>query len=129
MANNGFIYVNGVAFPYPSRESGLQKIATIVDSARNANGIVVSERLGRDQGKLELKWAALTPEQWSSMLQVLSNFEVTLRYVHMLTNDWVTRKFYVGDRDAQPFMIDPVTNKPRYYINCVANLIDTGKGA
>ena len=22
----------------------------------------------------------------------------------MVTNDWVTRKFYVGDRTAQPFM-------------------------
>ena len=58
----GFIYINGVAFPYPDRESGLQSVQTIVDSARNANGVMVGERVGRDMGKIELTWSVLTPE-------------------------------------------------------------------
>lgn len=123
----GFIYINGVAFPYPDRESGLQSVQTIVDSARNANGVMVGERVGRDMGKIELTWSVLTPEMWSQMLQIFSNFTFSLRYLDMVTNDWVTRTFYVGDRSAQPFLCDPETGKPKYYLNCKANVIDVGR--
>lgn len=123
----GFIYINGVAFPYPDRESGLQSVQTIVDSARNANGVMVGERVGRDMGKIELTWSVLTPEMWSQMLQIFSNFTFSLRYLDMVTNDWVTRTFYVGDRSAQPFLCDPETGRPKYYLNCKANVIDVGR--
>ena len=123
----GFIYIIGVAFPYPDRESGLQSVQTIVDSARNANGVMVGERVGRDMGKIELTWSVLTPEMWSQMLQIFSNFTFSLRYLDMVTNDWVTRTFYVGDRSAQPFLCDPETGRPKYYLNCKANVIDVGR--
>ena len=123
----GFIYINGEAFPYPDRESGLQSVQTIVDSARNANGVMVGERVGRDMGKIELTWSVLTPEMWSQMLQIFSNFTFSLRYLDMVTNDWVTRTFYVGDRSAQPFLCDPETGRPKYYLNCKANVIDVGR--
>lgn len=123
----GFIYINGVAFPYPDRESGLQSVQTIVDSARNANGVMVGERVGRDMGKIELTWSVLTPEMWSQMLQIFSNFTFSLRYLDMVTNDWVTRTFYVGDRSAKPFLCDPETGRPKYYLNCKANVIDVGR--
>lgn len=50
------IYVNGTAIPYPAR--GLEiMVATLVDSARNANGVVVGQKIGRDQYKLNaLVW-------------------------------------------------------------------------
>jgi hypothetical protein len=124
---NGFIYINGVAFPYPSRDSGLQQVSTLVDSARTADGVMRGERIGRDMGKIELTWAKLTPEEWSSMLRQFSNFTFSVRYIDMVTNDWVTRKFYVGDRSAQPFLVDPVTNRPKYYLQCKANIIDVGE--
>ena len=124
---NGFIYINGVAFPYPSRDSGLQQVSTIVDSARTADGVMRGERIGRDMAKIELTWAVLTPDVWSRMLQQFSQFTFTVRYIDMVTNDWVTRKFYVGDRSAKPFMIDPETNKPKYYLDCKANIIDVGE--
>ena len=127
MAKTGFIYINGTAFPYPDKDSGLQSVQTIVNSSRNANGIMVGERIGRDMGKLQLTWSVLTPEQWSSMLQIFNNFTFTIKYIDMVTNDWTTRTFYVGDRSAQPFLIDTETNKPKYYLNCKANVIDVGK--
>lgn len=123
----GFIYINDVPFPYPSKDSGLQSVQTIVDSARNANGIMVGERVGRDMGKIELTWSVLTPETWSEMLKLFGNFTFNLRYLDMVTNDWVTRTFYVGDRSAQPFMCDPETGRPKYYLNCKANVIDVGR--
>ena len=124
---DGFIFINDVAFPYPDKDSGLQYVQTIVNSARNANGVMVGERVGRDLSKIELTWNVLTPAQWSEMLKIFANFTFTVRYIDMVENDWVTRKFYVGDRSAQPFMVDPITNIPRYYRNCKANIIDVGE--
>lgn len=67
-----FIIINGTKFPQPRR--GLELLsATIVDSARNANGVVVGQKVGRDQQKLNnLFWGYLTAEQWSAMLQILT---------------------------------------------------------
>ena len=109
---NGFIYINDMPFPYPDKDSGLQTVATLVNSARTADGVMRGEKIGRDQSKIELMWNVLTPEKWSQMLQQFEDFTFTIRYIDMVTNDWVTRRFYVGDRSAKPFLIDPETNRP-----------------
>ena len=125
---NGFVYINEVEFPYPSYESGLQTTITTVDSARMADGVLRAKKIGRDQSKVELTWAALTAEQWSRMLKIFKdNFYFNIRYFDMVENDWITRRFYVGDRSAQPFMVDKNTGRPRYWLNCQANVIDTGE--
>ena len=125
---NGFVYINEVEFPYPSHESGLQHTVTTVDSARMADGVLRAKKIGRDQSKVELTWAALTAEQWSEMLKIFKdNFYFNIRYFDMVENDWITRRFYVGDRSAQPFMVDKNTGRPRYWLNCQANVIDTGE--
>ena len=125
---NGFVYINDVEFPYPSNERGLQTTITTVDSARMADGVLRAKKIGRDQSKVELTWAALKPEVWSKMLKIFDeNFYFNIRYFDMVQNDWITRRFYVGDRSAQPFMVDKETGRPRYWINCQANVIDTGE--
>ena len=125
---NGFVYINDVEFPYPSHESGLQHTITTVDSARMADGVLRAKKIGRDQSKVELTWSALKSEQWSEMLKIFrDNFYFNIRYFDMVENDWVTRRFYVGDRTAQPFMVDKKTGRPRYWLNCQANVIDTGE--
>lgn len=111
--------------PYtgPSLRTG-----TIVDSARNANAVVVGQVVGREQQKLDrLEWAYLTAEQWSSILKEFKNFYVTVTYPDMVNNTWTTRKMYPGDRTAEPFHLDPVTQLPIDYINCKVNLIDCGE--
>lgn len=125
---DGFVYINDVEFPYPSHESGLQHTITTVDSARMADGVLRAKKIGRDQSKVELTWAALTAEQWSKMLKIFKdNFYFNIRYFDMVENNWITRRFYVGDRTAQPFMVDKNTGRPRYWLNCQANVIDTGE--
>ena len=126
--HSGFVYINGVEFPYPSHESGLQTTITTVDSARMADGVLRAKKIGRDQSKVELTWSALTAEQWSSMLKIFrDNFYFNIQYFDMVENEWITRRFYVGDRSAQPFMVDKNTGRPRYWLNCQANVIDTGE--
>ena len=103
-----FITINGTKFPQPRR--GLELLsATIVDSARNANGVVVGQKVGRDQQKLNnLFWGYLTAEQWSAMLQIFDkNFFVTVT--------------------ATPYHLDPNTGLPADYINCKVNIIDCGE--
>lgn len=122
-----YILINGVACPQPRR--GLQQIvSTVVDSARNANGEVVGQKVGRDQQKLnELQWAYLTAAQWSAILQQFKNFYVTVTYPDMVTGSWTSRKMYPGDRTATPFHLDTKTGLPKDYIDCRVNLIDCGK--
>ena len=122
-----FIKINGRDYPCPRR--GLEMmVATIVDSARNANAVVVGQVVGREQQKLNnLEWAYLTAEQWSAILKEFSNFYVTVSYPDMVNNTWTTRKMYPGDRTAEPFHLDPVTLLPIDYIYCKVNLIDCGE--
>ena len=123
----GFVYINGVEFPYPSYESGLQTRVTTVDSARMANGILKGKPVST-ASKVELTWAALTAAQWSTMLQIFEqNFTFTIRYFDMVENDWITRTFYVGDRSARPFKVDKVTGRPEWWLDCQANVIDVGE--
>lgn len=71
-----FITINGTKFPQPRR--GLEMLsATIVDSARNANGVVVGQKVGRDQQKLNnLFWGYLTAQQ------LIDDFESRYRLEH-----------------------------------------------
>lgn len=122
-----FIKINGREYPCPRRGLNLMT-ATIVDSARNANAVVVGQVVGREQQKLDrLEWAYLTAEQWSSILKEFKNFYVTVTYPDMVNNTWTTRKMYPGDRTAEPFHLDSVTQLPIDYINCKVNLIDCGE--
>ena len=115
--------------PYPSYSSGLQQISTIVDSARSADGVVRGVKVGRDQSKVNITWAKLSCAEWADILTFFNNnFFFELKYLDMQTNDWRVRRCYVGDREAQPLLIDPSTNKPTWYLNCKCNLIDTGEG-
>lgn len=125
---NNYIRINGKEFPQPRR--GLEMMtATIVDSARNANGTIVAQKVGRDQQKLNnLYWGYLTAAQWSSMLQIFDkNFFVSVTYPDMVNGTWTTRKMYPGDRAATPYHSDPNTGLPLDYINCKVNLIDCGE--
>lgn len=125
------IKINGNEYPQPFR--GLNgelefQVATIVDSARNANGVVVGQKVGRDQQKLNsLRWAYLDAATWSAILKEFENFFVTVTYPDMVNNAWTTRKMYPGDRSAKPLHVDPETGLPLDYVDCKVNLIDVGE--
>ena len=123
-----YITINGNPYPCPRR--GLEMLtATIVDSGRNANGVVVGQKVGRDQQKLNsLQWAYMDAETWSSLLREFEDgFFVTVTYPDMVHNTWTTRKMYPGDRTAKPFHLDEDTGLPLDYLDCKVNLIDCGE--
>lgn len=123
-----FIRINGNAYPQPHR--GLELLtSTIVDSARNANGTVVGQKVGRDQQKINaLEWAYLDAETWARILQEFDEkFFVIVTYPDMVHNAWTTRKMYPSDRSAKPFHLDEATGLPRDYLECKVNIIDVGE--
>lgn len=125
-----FMMINGHRFPQPFR--GLNgeveiQVATIVDSGRNANGVVVGQKVGRDIQKInQLKWAYLTAEQWSAILKEFDeHFFSTVTYPDPVNNSWTTRTMYCGDRSAKPYRLGP-DGLPIDYVDCKLNVIDTG---
>lgn len=115
-------------FPQPARPLNMQ-IATIVDSSRNANGVVVGQKVGRDQQKIDgLFWAHLTATEWANILAIFdTHFFLQVKYPNMVTGTWTIREMYCGDRSGEPLWLDMSTGLPTDYINCKVNLIDTGK--
>lgn len=118
---------DSIQIPFAAYESGKQSIATMVDQARTADGIVRGSVIARTN-KIELKWAVLTPESWANICRFFDkHFYFDARYWDMSANTFQTKTMYVGDRSAQPFMIDSVSGKPLYYLNCEANIIGVGE--
>lgn len=121
-----YIRINGVDLPYPKR--GVHPIVTtIVNAGRNANGVVVGQRIGRDQYKLDgLEWPWLSAAEWETILRLISGFYFNVTFPDPVTGNPITLKMYCGDRTAEPYWVDSNGN-PTYYRNCKVNLIDTGE--
>lgn len=118
---------DSIQLPFAAYESGKQTIATVVDQARTADGIVRGSVVAK-ASKIELKWAVLTPAVWSQICNFFDkHFYFNATYLDMTTNTFKTKKFYVGDRSATPFRVDSVTGKPIYYLDCEANIIGVGE--
>lgn len=118
---------DSIQIPFAAYESGKQTIATMVDQARTADGIVRGSVIAK-ANKIELKWAVLTPEVWANICTFFDkHFYFNATYYDMQTNSMQTKTMYVGDRSAQPFLMDAITGKPKYYLNCEANIIGVGE--
>ena len=115
--------------PNPDNTSGKGTIATLVNSGRNANAVVVAQKIGRDQDKSELKWNYLPKDEWETLVQFWDkNFFFTFNYYSPVAGAKITRKCYISDRTWRPFDID-FNGIPTAYQDCSANIVDTGEGS
>lgn len=118
---------DSIQVPFAAYESGKQTIATVVDQARTADGIVRGSVISK-ANKIELKWAVLTPNTWKDICTFFDkHFYFNATYYDMQTGQFESKKMYVGDRSAVPFKINPDTGIPTYYLNCQANIIGVGE--
>ena len=127
MAIKPLVKVGGYSFPEPSRYSG--NTATLVDSARNAQGVVIGAVIRDDVGKVEMSWRYLTVEQWANILKCFSiarggNFYNDVTFFCQDIGDWTTRKMYVSDRQAEMFRRDPNTGEVLGYTDCSLSLVE-----
>lgn len=117
-----------IQLPNPDTDSAKNLIATLVNSGRNANAVVVAQKIGRDQEKTELSWNYLEKEEWEELLRFWDkNFFFTFNYYSRVEGRKISRKFYIGDRSDRPKDIDS-NGIPTAYLDCVANVVDTGEG-
>ena len=123
---NGFIKINGVILPYPSRGLTNQR-QQFVDSGRNALGQVVAQKIGRRINKIDkLEWKYLTASEWRAIQVEIDKFDGQLEFWDNVNNQFSIIDVYWGDESATPFKIDETTGEVLSYINCKCNIIDMG---
>lgn len=121
-----FFKINGIALPTPSTGLVVQR-QQFVDSARNAQGQVVAQKINRRILKFDsVVWKYLTASEWRAILQEIEKFNGTLEFWDNLSGQIITRQVYWGDASEEPFKINPNTGEVLEYINCKCNIIDLG---
>ena len=125
-SNKPFVRINGVALPQPARSDFQLSVMTLVDSTRNSDGVMVGQKVGREQQKITCSWAYLDKDTWEDILQLVKDFYFTVKYPDMSTGEYTSRKMYCGDRSAKPFHLG-TDGLPIDYIECKMNLIDVGE--
>lgn len=91
------VTVAGVTLPDPSIYVGTT--ADVVDTGRNAQGVIVSDVVRHDVAKIEMTWNYLTLSQWANILGIFHNsWANSVTYLDQTTGSYQTRTMYVGDR-------------------------------
>lgn len=121
------IKINGIPFPYPSRELTIQRIQP-VDSERNANYEVVASKItDRRIFKLDgLVFPYLPANAWNMILTEIEKFEGTLEFFDARLNRIAKYKVYWGDSSEKPFEVDTATGNILSFVDCTCNIIDMG---
>ena len=115
-----------IEIPNPDQDSAKNIIETLVNSGRNADAVVVAQKIGRDQEKTEMSWNYLPKEDWEKMLRFWdTNFFFNFTYYSRVAGTKITRKFYIGDRSDTPYNVN-ASGIPTAYVDCTANVVDTG---
>lgn len=125
---NDYVLINGKPLPTFSFGSGEQEFATIVDSARNANGVVVGQQIGRDNVKIYGEWKYLPKDDWEDVLAEIRKdpMNLTVEYYDQSFGKRMIRTMYCGNRKGKPYTLDS-NGEPTFYIDCSLNLIDKGE--
>lgn len=121
------VTVGDYEFPEPSAYSA--NTATLVDSARNAEGRMIGAVVRDDVAKVELSWRYLTTEQWARIQQCFKisaggSFTNMVTFYDQSSAQWVTREMYVNDRTAGMWRRDPVNGSILGWTDCKLALIE-----
>lgn len=127
MAINSLVTVAGVALPEPSTYSG--NTSTLVDSARNVEGIMIGSVIRDDVAKVELQWRYLTVSQWAGINRLFKqsaggSFINSVTFFDQSAGAYITRQMYVGDRKAGMWRRDPKTGEVMGWTDCTLSLIE-----
>ena len=100
-----FQYLKIEDYETPTPKRGIEPIiTTVVNEGRNANGVLVGQRIGRDLYKLNnLEWPLLEAKEWSKILSYFENFLVDVSFQDPIKNKEITIEMYCGDRSAEPY--------------------------
>ncbi len=119
--------VSGVALPEPSTYTG--NTSTLVDSARNVNGVMIGSVIRDDVAKVEMQWRYLTVQQWASINKLFKQsaggaFINSVRFFDQSAGTYITRQMYVSDRSAGMWRRDPKTGAVMGWTDCKLSLVE-----
>ena len=120
------VSIAGHDIPDPSEYNATT--STVVDSARNVQGVMIGAVIRDSMAKIECTWKYLDAAKWA---EVLSLFNVSLggsfinevTFFNQDTNDWQSRKMYVSDKTAGMYYRDNEGNV-RGFTGCRIALIE-----
>ena len=126
MAFRALVKVGDYDFPEPSTYSG--NTSTLVDSARNVQGMMVGSVIRDDVAKIEISWRYLTVEQWAKIQQCFrqssgGKFINLVEFFDQSLGGWVKKDMYVSDRKAGAWRRHPQTGEMLGWIDCSLSLI------
>ena len=120
---SALVTIAGYELPEPSTYSA--NTATLVDSARNVQGVVIGSVIRNDVAKVELSWRYLTVEQWARVLSLFNrSFYNTVTFFNQSTGTYDTRQMYVGDRSAGMWRRNPSTGEVMGWTECKLSLVE-----
>lgn len=127
MANiTPLVTVAGTALPEPSTYEG--NTSTIVDSARNVQGVMVGAVIRDDVAKVSMTWNYLTVSQWAAInalfkISAGGSFINSVKFFDQAAGTYQTRQMYVNDRTAGMWIRDKQGNL-QGWTDCKLNLIE-----
>lgn len=97
------------SFNVPEPSTYASTTSTIVDSARNVQGVVVGSVIREDVAKIECTWKFISAENWADIMAQFSSkrggrFYNAVTFFNQDTNSWDTRNMYVSDRTSSVFL-------------------------
>lgn len=100
------VTVGEVGLPDPSKYEATT--STVVDSARNVQGIMVGAVIRDSIAKVVCEWRYLDAKTWSEILMLFEetaggHFINKVTFLNQNTNKWETRQLYVSDRTSSGF--------------------------
>ena len=121
-----YLKINDHELP-PVRKGITVSVNTVTSSARNANNVLVRQKIGRTQYTLDnVEWLQLSPEQWEDILEIISNDYFNVTFLNPETNLPITIKMHCEEKSAKPYYVD-ANDRPSFYRNCKIKLIDSGE--
>jgi len=96
---NKLIIVNGTALPQPYLYSWSLQDVSAPNSGRTEDALMHKDRVAQKR-KIQLGWRMKDTATTAQILQAFNPEYISVRYFDMLDNQYETRTFYVGDRQA-----------------------------
>lgn len=98
----------------------------LVDSGRNAKGVVVAQKINRRQVKLNLEWKVIYPKELQKILQLIETFIGKVTYYDPKEGKFITREMYWGDYSVSTYWVEE-DGTPKMFTELKTSLVDTGK--
>lgn len=95
-----FLSIDGVVVPAMSTYKA--ETADLVDSGRNADGVMVGQVVRYDVASIKATWALLTVGEWANICALFKGkFQHNVVFLNQTTGNIETRTFYGGNRSGE----------------------------